>query len=56
MTGQELYAAQRELAAESFGIDLPPWEELTPWRQANWNTTAADWVAKRLEDECESSD
>lgn len=48
MTGRELYEMQQELFPH---MDLPRWEDLTPWRQANWNASAADFVAKKLEDE-----
>ena len=50
MTGQELYEEDRKFAEEMGFYDLPPWEALTPWRQANWNTMAAEHTRKQLDD------
>ena len=43
MTGRELYEAQMGVAADAFGVDLPPWESLTAWRRMMWNRTAAEY-------------
>lgn len=49
MTGRELYEKDRRHAQE-LGVILPPWEALTPWRQANWNASAAEHTKKLLND------